>query len=126
MFSKKFVVAMVVLLSLAIAVVTVPMVPQNVIVGNVLVSEVVAGSPAENAGLRAGDIILQADGHDVEDLTDLIRLIRHSAGSEIEWMVRSKGGRQELIRVTPRTDPPAWQGRVGILIERVNLRVGRQ
>ena len=48
--STKVVVVMVVFLSLALAILTVPMVPQSVTVGNVRVTQVVPDSPAQNAG----------------------------------------------------------------------------
>lgn len=98
------------------------MIPQDVTVGNVLVSEVVADSPAERAGLVAGDIILRANDHEIETRSDLIRVIRTDAGSEMEWVI-DRGGRLETLRVIPRTNPPEGQGRAGILIELVNTRV---
>ncbi len=45
-----------------------------------LVAEVTADSPAEAAGLRAGDVIRTFDGNDVEELRDLTRTV---AASEI-------------------------------------------
>jgi len=42
----------------------------------VLVSEVVEDSPAEKAGLKAGDIITKVDGDDIEDASDLTTTIR--------------------------------------------------
>jgi S1-C subfamily serine protease len=37
--------------------------------------EVVAGSPAARSGLRSGDIILEVDDHQIEDVADLQRLM---------------------------------------------------
>ena len=101
------------------------MIPHDVTVGNVMVSKVVPGSPAEKAGMRPEDIILQAGGREVDNRGDLIRMITLSAGSEMEWMVE-RGGRQVLIRVAPRTNPPEGQGATGIAIELVNPRVVRR
>jgi len=98
------------------------MVPQDVTVGNVMVSEVVAGSPAQSAGVVAGDIILRANDQEIESQSDLIRVIRLDAGSEMEWLV-DRGGRVETVLVTPRRNPPEGQGRAGIVIELVNQRV---
>ncbi len=104
------------------------MIPHDVTVGNVMVSKVVPGSPAEKAGMQPDDFILQAGGREVDNRRDLIRMITLSAGSEMEWMVE-RGGRQVrrqvLIRVTPRTNPPEGQGATGIAIELVNPRVER-
>jgi serine protease Do len=40
-----------------------------------LVSEVVAGSPADKAGLRAGDVIRTFDGKKIQEVNDLPRLV---------------------------------------------------
>ncbi|HET6381579.1 MAG TPA: trypsin-like peptidase domain-containing protein [candidate division Zixibacteria bacterium] len=52
------------------------------------VEEVVSGSPAEGAGLRAGDLILEVDGQPTEDAGDLQRL-----------MLGEAIGRQMTVRV---------------------------
>ena len=39
--------------------------------GGAMVSEVVAGSPAEAAGLKAGDVIVEFDGDKIDGMTDL-------------------------------------------------------
>jgi membrane-associated protease RseP (regulator of RpoE activity) len=44
----------------------------------VLVAGVASGSPAEKAGLRAGDIITRAGGEHVETAADLARAVRHA------------------------------------------------
>ncbi len=100
------------------------MIPQDVTVGNVMITKVVPDSPAEAAGLQTGDLILQAGGRDVDNRGDLIRMLTLNAGSEMEWMVE-RSGRQEMIRVTPRVNPPEGQGATGIAIELVNPRVVR-
>src|ERR1700693_4732251 len=41
----------------------------------VIVDEIVPGSPAEDAHLQKGDVILKFDGHDVKSFTDLRRLV---------------------------------------------------
>ena len=95
------------------------MIPQDVTVGNVMVTAVAADSPAERAGVRSGDIILQAGGRKVDSLSDFGRMTTLSAGSEMEWVVEGSG-RQELIQVIPRTCPPKGQGPAGIGINLVN------
>ena len=39
------------------------------------IDEVVAGSPAEGAGLRVGDIIREADGREVRRFTDYMKIL---------------------------------------------------
>jgi S1-C subfamily serine protease len=47
--------------------------------GGIGVAEVVAGSPAEAAGLRSGDLILEVGGKPVSDAADLQRLMLDEA-----------------------------------------------
>lgn len=55
-----------------------------------LIITVMKNSPAEEAGLQEGDIILEVDGHEVGDLTivELINNIKGPSGSVVEIKVR--------------------------------------
>ena len=97
------------------------MIPQGVTVGQVQVEEVVANSPAQAAGIQAGDIVLNAGGRDIEHGSDLVRATTLNAGTEMEWSIL-RDGRTEVIQVTPRVNPPQGQGATGIRIGLVNLR----
>lgn len=67
--------------------------------GGVLVTSVREDSPAADAGLRAGDVILRVDDEEVEDPGDLMREIAGSEAGEIE--LRILRDRQErTIRAT--------------------------
>jgi hypothetical protein len=58
----------------------------------VLLSGVRAGSPAEKAGLRAGDVILELGGRKVLNLQDLTYALRaHRAGDEVEVVFQREG-----------------------------------
>ena len=48
----------------------------------VLVSEVVMGSPAATAGLKAGDVIVAVDGKDVATVTELRKALEIKSGEE--------------------------------------------
>ena len=53
-----------------------------------LVKEVEAGSPAENAGIQAGDVIVDVDGTVITDVTSLQNVIlQHSAGDVLQIKV---------------------------------------
>ncbi len=97
------------------------MIPQNVTLGNVAVGQVADNSPAQAAGIRPGDIITHAAGREIEHGSDLVRLTTRSAGSEMEWTVEREG-RQLVVRLTPRVNPPEGQGATGIRIELINQR----
>jgi serine protease Do len=53
-----------------------------------LVEEVESGTPAANAGIKAGDVILAVDGQDVPRSEELPRMIaRHAPGSHVKLTV---------------------------------------
>ena len=92
------------------------MLPQQVTLGRVAVTAVADNSPALAAGIRPGDVIAVAGGRDIEQANDLVRITTLRAGSEMEWQVE-RGGRTDLVRLTPRVNPPQGQGATGIQIE---------
>ena len=101
------------------------MLPQDVLVGRLMVGEVSPESPAQEAGVKAGDAILQANGHKIENSGDLIRAINLNGGSTMEWLV-DRGGSQQIITVTPRFDQEAGRWLVGILTEMVGAHTERR
>jgi serine protease Do len=73
-----------------------------------VVERVVPSSPAERAGIRAGDVLLEVDGKPVAEAVDLhIALIGHAAGDTIA-MTLERGGRPVAARLVledrPRPD----------------------
>jgi len=66
------------------------------------VSEVVDGSPAETAGVRRGDIVVEVDGAAIEDVADLQRImVADRIGRAVQVTVLRAAGRVEL-EITPR------------------------
>lgn len=60
--------------------------------GGVALTGVRAGSPAEKAGIKAGDVIVKMDGRDVKDLMAMTEVLRaHKAGDTIEIVVKRDG-----------------------------------
>jgi len=90
--------------------------PQPVASENVLVMAVSAGSPAEDADLRMGDIVVSIDGLPVRSPDELVQLTNDRLGQSLTMDVK-RG--QELIQVsvTPRADPPPGEGAMGITIQ---------
>ena len=71
-----------------------------------LVAEVVPRSPAENAGLRNGDVVVGAGGNDVKHTKDLLLAIsKVGAGDNIRIDV-NRMGRRGALDVRPTESPP--------------------
>lgn len=67
----------------------------------VLVTSVTEGSPAAQAGVRAGDVITAVDGETVDSSGELSRVINRKKEGEVALtIIRNKA--QQTIRVTPK------------------------
>lgn len=65
-----------------------------------LISNVRENSPAKKAGLRAGDIIVEADGKKVKEISDLTRILDEKKEGDVNLTVIRDRNRQ-TIKVTP-------------------------
>jgi S1-C subfamily serine protease len=68
------------------------------------IEEVVDGSPAEEAGLREGDIIIRFGDKEINNLTDFVQAIRSSEiGEEVEIVfARGEDIKTTSARLTER------------------------
>lgn len=82
----------------------------------ILVNNISENSPAYNASLQIGDLILSADGTEVDSSSDLNEITEEKAGQEIVLLV-SREGSQFEVPIVPRTEEeiPEGQGALGIL-----------
>lgn len=72
----------------------------------VLISEVLKNSPAEDAGLKAGDVIFRADGERIDDTPDLHEVMdRHEEGEEMKLVVIRQGKEKKLTVILE--EPPS-------------------
>jgi serine protease Do len=67
----------------------------------VLIRSVERGSRAEQAGLRAGDVIVKVDGSGVSDCSDFTRLLRQRKGTKASVTVMRDRKEQNLILTLP-------------------------
>ena len=92
------------------------MIPHDIVVGQVLVEEVAPGSPAEMAGIEAGDTIISTNGKEINNNVDLSRYIQLNLGQEITILVEHSDLSQEEVRLVPRWQPPPEQGAIGVAV----------
>ena len=64
------------------------MLPQTRLAGDVTITAVHPDSPADQAGLRVGDRVIEVDGREINDLTGLQQAITLKLGSSSDWLVR--------------------------------------
>jgi serine protease Do len=83
-----------------------------------LISQVYEGSPAEKAGLKTGDIIVQIDGKKIKDSQDVVReVLKRPVGQKILLEVIRDGKRVEIsvttaqMPSTPGERKPAGPGK---------------
>ncbi len=63
------------------------------------IGEVMKGSAAERAGLKAGDVFLRIGSTEIESFQDVVRIVRFSAGQPLEIVVLRDGGEVVLTAV---------------------------
>jgi len=67
------------------------------------IGEVIAGSPAEQGGLKANDVVLKVDGRKVEAFNDIILVVRDNPGKSLHFEVDRSGQTVDLTLV-PASD----------------------
>jgi len=80
-----------------------------------MITQVTANSPAMEAGLLPGDIVLSVDGIAVDNIDQMIALVTDRAGTTINLTVQRAEG-VETITLTPRVNPPPGEGAMGVAL----------
>lgn len=98
------------------------LIPQQVEVGEVVISSVFPGSPAEEAGIRSGDRVVRVDGREIETIGELQSAVTLKLGAESSWEIMrglpdpfaqpgqpqyQYTGDIEEVTVVPRWRPPS-------------------
>jgi regulator of sigma E protease len=91
--------------------------------GDVRVTEVKPGSPAELVGIKADDIVREVDGRPIQRAQDLVQYTRRHVDQEIVLVLERNGRPLPPIRATPRAEPPEGEGPLGIVLEEVTAPV---
>jgi regulator of sigma E protease len=79
----------------------------------VLIDLVAENSPAQQAGILPGDIILKVNDTEINSQETLQEMIGANLGKEIN-MVLLRGEETVVITLMPRLNPPEGQGAIGI------------
>jgi regulator of sigma E protease len=86
---------------------------EQIPVGRVLVESVAPSSPAENAGILPGDVIVAMEGQEVRNTWELAQEAQSLAGQEVDVSL-VRGEQQLVVRLAPRVKPPPGEGAMGI------------
>jgi len=105
------------------------MVPRTRDLSMAQVTDVASGSPAAQAsitgtmrdgnqpaqGLQAGDLVLNVEGRDIKNTSELVYANRLNLGKTQTWII-SRGGSTLTAEVYARWHPPADQGPTGVRV----------
>ena len=82
--------------------------------GQLRVVKLIPGAPAESAGLKAGDVILEVDGKRIEDMdmTEAISRIRGPKGSKVRLLIQRLGDTFEVTIERAVIEIPAVESRM--------------
>jgi len=92
------------------------MIPHDVTIENVLIKEVAAGSPAQTAGIQAGDRIVEVNGHTIKNRADLSYQIQLNLGNNTAMVIQKPDASRQVLSLTPRWVPPQGQGATGVVL----------
>ena len=82
----------------------------------VIINEVIKGSPAQTAGLKAGDTIESINNIKITSPDQLISYTKQHLGEPIKLKIRNPKSEIRNLTVTPRKDYPKDQGPMGVAI----------
>jgi regulator of sigma E protease len=99
------------------------MIPHDVVSGQVVVQDIAPDSPAEMAGITAGDTIISVNDHEIKNGGDISRYIQLNLGKEINLTVEHADATTETVTLTPRWRPPEGEGAVGIAYKTENTTI---
>lgn len=70
----------------------------------VKIAEVIAGSPAEQGGLREGDVILEFDHRKVNKMRDIIERLGYEYGRKIDLKIQRDGHEIDISVISSKPD----------------------
>lgn len=102
------------------------MIPHNVTMEKVMITEVAAGSPAQAAGIETGDRVLKIDDKSVNNRGELSYQIHLSLGEATTMLIQKPDNTEKTVAVIPRWNPPQGQGATGVTLGSADATVVSQ
>lgn len=102
------------------------MIPHDVAMEKVLIKDVAADSPAQAAGIQAGDRVMEINGHQIRNRGELSYQIQLNLGNDITMVVQKPDSVEKTIAVKPRWAPPQGQGATGVTLTSADPEVIRE
>lgn len=82
--------------------------------------EVAANSPAEQAGIKELDRLVQLQGITNPSITDIQTVVKEQAGKEVSLEI-DRQGQHQTLKLIPRINPPENEGALGINLASTGL-----
>jgi regulator of sigma E protease len=98
-------------------------IPHQILSGDIVVKDVVPDSPAAVAGIQSGDIVQKIDGNPIRNFGDMQRYIQMDLGKATDIELMKADNSTYIVTVTPRWQPPAGQGAVGVVMEFKDMQI---
>src|SRR5262245_11270155 len=79
--------------------------------GGVKIDEVNADSPAEKAGIKAGDVVVEYDGEKVRSARQFTRLVQETPEGRSVSIALLRDGKKQTVNATPESGRMTWNSR---------------
>jgi serine protease Do len=76
--------------------------------GGVQIDEVNEASPAEKAGIKSGDVIVEYDGERVRSARQFTRLVQETPEGRTVTIALLRDGKRQTVNATPESSTTAW------------------
>lgn len=89
-------------------------------IADTVITDVVSNTPAAEAGIKAGDIVLGANTIEFKHVGDLIYFVNENKGKEVTLHLK-RNDETLQVSLTPRANPPEGEGAMGVGISYDNF-----